>query len=88
MRNLKLHISPTRLQAKNIYMGAIRPKPNYFNSFKKIFSSEDTSPKNKFQLLKNVTNGGVCSGIPPLLANNDVISNPSEKAIIFNTQFA
>ena len=35
-----------------------------------------------------MTNGGKCSGIPPLLANNDVISNPSEKAIIFNTQFA
>ena len=34
-----------------------------------------------------MTNGGKCSGILPLLANNDVISNPSEKAIIFITQF-
>lgn len=81
------HIS-YKAASKEYIHGCYKAKTNYFNSLKKIFSSEDTSPKKKFQLLKNVTNGGKCSGIPPLLANNDVISNPSEKAIIFNTQFA
>ena len=63
-------------------------KANYFNNLKKILNSNETSPKKKFQLLKNVTNSGKGAGIPPLLSENDVISNPSEKAAIFNTQFA
>ena len=34
-----------------------------------------------------MNNGVKGSGIRPLLANNDVISNPPKKAIIFITQF-
>ena len=63
-------------------------KSNYFNNLKKILNSNETSTKKKFQLLKNVTNSGKGVGIPPLLSENDVISNPREKAAIFNTLFA
>ena len=38
--------------------------------------------------MKFFTNSGKGAGIPPLLSENDVISNPREKAAIFNTLFA
>ena len=59
-----------------------------FQEPKKILNSSETTPKKKFQLLKNVTNCGKGAGIPPLLVDNDVVSNPREKADIFNNQFA
>ena len=63
-------------------------RANYFKNLKKNLKSNETSPKKKFQLLKNVTNCGMGAGIPPLLVDNDVISNPREKTDIFNNQFA
>ena len=68
--------------------GCKMARANYFKNLKKILNSNETAPKKKFQLLKNVTNCGKGAGIPPLLVENDVISNPREKADIFNNQFA
>ena len=60
---------------------------NYFKNLKRILNSNETVPKKKFELLKNVTNCGKGAIIPPLLVDNNVISNPREKADIFNNQF-
>ena len=54
-------------------------RANYFKNLKKILNINETAPK------KNCGKG---AGIPPLLVDNDVISNPRETADIFNNQFS
>ena len=46
------------------------------------------APKKKFELLERITNTGKNSNIPPLIDNDEVISNPKIKAKVFNAHFA
>ena len=55
--------------SKEYTTGCNLAKSNNFKKFqKKILNNNDTSPKKKFQLLKNVTNSGKDAGTPPGLA--------------------
>ena len=62
-------------------------KENYDNLFKKL-NDPNTSAKTYWSILKSFYKGTKVPLIPPLLVNNKIVSDFTDKANIFNDLFA
>ena len=74
--------------SKNYDYTARKTKRKYFNNLRNVMGNPNMAPKKKFELIERITNTGKNSNIPPLIDNDEVISNPKIKAKVFNAHFA
>ena len=79
----------TYKKAKQEYETCARKEKRlYLQKLKQTLSNPGVSSKKKFQILNRVTNTGKNSYIPPLIDQGLVVHKPTEKANLFNKQFA
>ena len=63
-------------------------KDNYYDHLSKKLNTLNTSAKTYWQILKSFYKGTKVPLIPPLLVNNKILLDFSEKADLFNSIFA
>ena len=72
---------------KEEYYNNLSKKLNY-NNLSKNFNDPNTSVKTYWLILKSFYKGNMVPLIPPLLVNNKIVSDFTEKANLFNDFFA
>ena len=89
MANDRLAVDRVRLQKAGVELTNIikSSKENFYKSLAKKLNDPNTSSKTYWSIMKTFVNGRKIPIIPPLLINNNVISNFREKANIFNNFF-
>ena len=65
-----------------------RAKAAFFNSVNSTMNNPSISAQKKFGILKTVMQNQKVSCIPPLIQNNETITDPKQKAELINSHFA
>ena len=89
MANGRLAVDRVRLQKAGAELINIikSPKENFYKNLAKKLNDPNTSSKTYWSIMKTFVNGKNLLIIPPLLVNNNLISNFREKANIFKDFF-
>ena len=89
MGNGRLAVDRVRLQKAGAELiNTIKsPKENFYKNLAKNLNDPNTSSKTYWSIMKTFVNGKKTSIIPPLLVNNNLMSNFREQANIFNYFF-
>ena len=65
-----------------------RAKQAFFNTVTSIMHNYHISPKNKCSILSKLMKSNKISSIPPIIEDDQVVTDPQQKADIFNNFFA
>ena len=87
LQNLAIEILELISIRKEEYYNNLSKKLNY-NNLSKNFNDPNTSVKTYWLILKSFYKGNMVPLIPPLLVNNKIVSDFTEKANLFNDFFA
>lgn len=86
-KKIKLHKN-ARVAANESLKANRRVKQVFYNSINNLMNNHEVSAKKKFRILTKLMNNQKYSSIPPLLENNTVIDDPTEKSNHLNNFFA